>query len=457
MKSKLPLHAVVWITVPFMPLTGLCQSIWTPMHLPGCQLYQQVVAAEQQERCYFFGVRSPGQGCGTLHSEVYAWESGAWDSITALPGTLSSMVLYHDTLILGGSFNSIGEPDDAIRCYYDGQLFGFGSFNNGIQRLKVIEDTLWAVGGFTQVDGQPASGVAKRVNGGWVPVGSMLGEALVLDIVKYQGELIATGPCYSVGGHRGIYRLEGGSWNLLGEALVGFASTASQMIEYEGVLYIAGQISAAEGNPGHAIIRWDGSAYAAVGGGLLWSASDYSTLTGVTALSVYEGLLYCAGGFNYAGQLSSRGIAAWDGTNWCSVKGDFMETTSDYVSGMAFLGDSLYVGCGPNVDDTVAGFAAHAPLNDLIDQCDMMGVSEVGVDAQGPSLALEYRSYQLSVTSIDDMMRDYRLLDTSGRELASGAVNSNRLVIECNPFGSGCYILVVRTGAGRISRKFMLH
>ncbi|MBK7383061.1 MAG: T9SS type A sorting domain-containing protein [Flavobacteriales bacterium] len=450
------LHWVAWFSLGCLSQASWCQSIWAPMHLPGCQLYQRLIVGTEPDRCYYYGVRSSGPSCGLLHSEVYAWQNGGWDSITSVPGTMRSLVIFHDTLVMGGGFNAMGEPDDMIRGYVDDQLISFGAFNNGITGLRVIDDTLWAVGSFTQVDGQAASGVAKRVGGQWMPVGTMPGEVHVGNIIKYQGDLIITGACYSVNGRRGIYRLENGAWNLLGDALTGFASQAVAMIEYDGVLYIGGSISQAEGNVGHGIIRWDGMDYHSLGGGLLWSAGDLSTLTGVTTLDIRDGLLYCGGGFNYAGALESRGIAAWDGSRWCSVRGNFMATASDYVRGMAFMGDSLYVGCGPNVDGMVAGFAARAAVSDLLGNCDDTGVTGSAGDQTLVTLSPNPATDAVTITIANAIVIRYRVLDINGREVATSKVNAQRFTVERNGLAPGTYFLELTLNDGRLVRKVML-
>ena len=426
------------------------------MHLPGCQLYQRLIAETEPDRCYYYGLRSSGPGCGLLHSDVYAWQNGAWDSITTVLGTMKSMVIFHDTLVMGGGFHALGEPDDMIRGYVNGQFLDFGDFNNGISRLRVIDDTLWAVGSFTQVDGQAASGVAKRVGDQWIPVGTMPGEVLVNNIIKFQNDLIITGACYSVNGRRGIYRLENGVWGLLGEALTGFASQAGAMIEYNGELYIGGSISQAEGNVGHGIIRWDGTGYFGLGGGLLWNPGDIWTLTGVTSLAIRDGLLYCGGGFNYAGGLESRGIAAWDGSRWCSVQGNFMATASDYVSGMAFMGDSLYVGCGPNVDGMVAGFAARAEVSELLGDCDATGLSGGGEELVTVSVAPVPATNRFTVATDNDVILRYRMLDLNGRQVNAGTVNAQRFIVECAGLPGGVYFLELTLTGGRLMQKVML-
>lgn len=435
-------------------LAGWSQSIWQPRPVPRCPGMQRLLVDTLSDRIYFYGVNglSVNEPCGPFGGDVYAWDHYQWDSITYIAGTPRAMIVYHDTLIMGGGFADFEE--NGTVAYVNGAWIPYGSLNYGVMNLEIIEDTLWAVGSFTLADGQAAKGVAKRVGGQWLPVGTMPeNEPLMFDIAKYNGDLIIAGSSYMVNGHSSLYHLVDGVWELLGDALVGLVSQASRFVDYQGRLYIGGSIRQADGNVGHGIIAWDGTNYHNVGGGLYWSPNDTYTLTGLRSMVVHNGLLYVGGGFNYAGTLESRGIAAWDGTGWCAVNGNLMVTGGDYVEDMAFWGDSLFVGCGRNIDDIQVGNGACALTSAVLGPCQYVGISSSGSESAQilitPNPALD----QVSIAIGQGVIDRYRLFSASGSEMMAGSPLSDRLVLERSGIPAGIYWVELTTSFGVFVRK----
>jgi hypothetical protein len=224
--------------------------------------------------------------------------------------------------------------------------------------LRVLDDTLYAVGSFRTVDGQYCNGIARHVGTLWEPVQPFPDTmyTIILDITKYHDHLVAIGGGY-IDGHRGVYQLNGGEWSILGPGILGGSSSAHSIVVYQDQLYVGGQISLASGNPGQEIMRWNGSTFEGLGLGLQIAEGNFSSFCDVRAMVEHDGLLFIGGGCNYAGGLESRGVAVWDGTGWCSVPGDITSNNSA-VYGMDFYRDTLFAACGWIVEGDSVNMAA---------------------------------------------------------------------------------------------------
>ncbi len=160
---------------------------------------KQVYADTAHAALYVCGSTNYLPDTGTA---FYRLENGDWDTLGLFDNQVTSVIIWHDTLIVTGGFFSVN--GDSLRGvlfwdvdhwsrYADADLIAW--------RLKIINGELYAIGGFTQADGQPANGIAKRVGGHWQPFPLMqnLVACGVQDATIYNGHLVAVGAIHFAG------------------------------------------------------------------------------------------------------------------------------------------------------------------------------------------------------------------------------------------------------------------
>jgi len=251
-----------------------------------------------------------------------------------------------------------------------------------VRKLKVIDDTLYAVGNFRYVDGHFCNGVARRVGGQWENIGELVqddnGTPILVSVEKYQNRLYVGGSLSLYDGTNGIAMYDGSTWSGPGGGILGGAAAALDMAVYNGELYVGGEIRVTVGNAGHGLMRWDGSQWHDVGGSMqdLYCGTTYPGRA--RSLLVHDGKLLASGGFGCAGHIPAQRFAQWDGTNWCGT-GD---TIPDEVMAMAMYHDTLFLALGGYTvnGDTVPGMVVKWVGGAFEDTCGTVGIAPI---AQG--------------------------------------------------------------------------
>lgn len=113
----------------------------------------------------------------------------------------------------------------------------------------------------------------------------------------------------------------------------------------DGSVFVGGAFSMAGGVPAWNVARWDGTAWGALGGGLM--AVEGGPAAVVRALAVdAQGRVYAGGTFRAAGGVAVENLAMWDGQRWNPVPGGGVRSlaTSDAtVHALAWRGSRLWV------------------------------------------------------------------------------------------------------------------
>ena len=288
---------------------------------------------------------------GIPMNNIARWNGVKWDSmgggiggITFNPSAASAFATYHNKLYVGGIFGSLGNVLAVSLGTWDGVVWDsipiqpFKDDNDkGVGAMAVINDKLYIGGIFDTVAGQPNVFDIACWNGiNWSSLNfpNLRNFEFIDALCEYNGSIYAAGDFYgnvndTIGN---ILRWDGTSWHSVGGGITD-GDYISSMVVYNGALYVAGLFSKSDGDVGNNIQRWDGTSWSDVGGG-----TDYQ----IFSLLVYKSKLYALGNFDEAGGVPATSIAEWDGSKWCGLGDTF---NNSIISGCVYK-DSLYIGGG---------------------------------------------------------------------------------------------------------------
>ena len=133
---------------------------------------------------------------------------------------------------------------------------------------------------------------------------------------------------------RSLARWDGNTWSSLGLT----NGTVVTLAVDGGDLYVGGLFKNPAGVAVTNIGRWDGSAWHKLGPGL----GGYTNVLqdAVRALVVTNGVVYAGGNFTNSGSLVISNLARWNGTAWAAVGGG----VNDWVYALTLNGADLYAG-----------------------------------------------------------------------------------------------------------------
>ena len=444
------------------PLSATAQSDWEIPGIPFKVVVMLNICPDTiGNALYFCGESSLNNDNDSGDGAIPVYANGQWDTLSVFHGAVSSTVRWHDTLIVSGSFNNInGIPIDRIGAYANGSWSSYGSLSSGgwIYRLKVIDDELYALGVFESMDGNLCNGLARREGNSWVSAGSfdVFEVPNIQDLVKWNGQLVSTGTIrFNNTTAKEVAILNGTQWEPLGPGIQGSFGAGRSLAVYQGDLYVGGSIDLAAGNAGHGIMRWDGSQYQPVGTGLQTFYNNYQYIVGAIDMKVHNDKLWVGGNFGFAGNVLARGVASWDGTQWCGLPDISVSNSQLPVEALAFFHDTLYVSTYDS------GLPANCALRfigtDYQDTCSV----PVGLPA------LEVLEDRLSAFPIpaqhvvklqglhDPSQASCALFDLQGRELPiRWQAQADGLTIHRDGLPEGCYLLriVERNAPSRAAR-----
>lgn len=244
-------------------------------------------------------------------------------------------------------------------CQDEGWTSEFGQYPGGFGPLSAMIDfddgtglKLWLGGyGVSQVAGNPAKGIAtwdgSRLS---VPPGGLdysLGIREIFDFEVYQGQLYAAGQFdTSIGGMgtvNGVARWNGTYWEPLGSGLQrsdGYSGIGFMLEVFEGELFAAGDFDFAGGQPASNIARWNGTQWRAVDVGVSATVATIKAFNDGTST-----VLAVGGGFVRAGTASATtgGVVVNRIAKWSSSGGWQPFTYTNPSTGVQTVGVSSTV------------------------------------------------------------------------------------------------------------------
>ncbi len=305
------------------------------------------VAANAIARWNGAGWSALGEGVGNLN----------WESQFEASGEVNAIVAAGGKLYVGGQFMVAGgQTVNSIAVWANGAWSGFGAGLEGdddwtraeVHAIAVNGASVYAGGRFTKAGGQPANHIAHWNGSAWAALGTGMAdgpyssEVLVKSLAFVDGALYAGGEFNSAGGQTvaAVARWDGG-WSALGAGLPnddGYASVLVIAPALEGGLYIGGDFRLAGGKRVDGIATWDGTAWYALGQGLLEQEYGDSPAD-IYAIAVDgAGRVYVGGRFTRAGGVEVSNIAMWDGSAWYAL-GSGVDGT---VRALVAVGDDVY-------------------------------------------------------------------------------------------------------------------
>ncbi len=408
----------------------------------------------------FFKVNNiPTYGfCGWKNDSILSYNN------SVINGTVNSIINYNNEIIIGGTFNNI---DNNYQCSYIAKWNGINwvpmsdGFNNAVWNLRVIDNELYAVGGFDSSGTIEANGLAKWNGINWENVHNLPtfdpftnNPNMIFDICKYNNELY-------VGGNfntndlslRDIVKYDGNNWIVVGGGLHGSYSDVNKMLVYNGKLVVAGMFYKQNGNVGNFIMTYDGQQWEELGGGTWGIYGNLGTLGTIYDMLIYKGKLYISGLFNYAGSTPASHVAVWDGQKWCGYPGVFDNT----VNAMTIFKDTIYIASGLTIDgDTVNWFAKYSG-GLTPDTCGFVGIQENNLSTEKINIYPNPANTSFEITTDNEQfIQEIKLYSIEGKLLKQQSYSENKVKINTSAFPTGMYLIKVQTKEKRMFQKLII-
>ncbi|NVO03323.1 MAG: T9SS type A sorting domain-containing protein [Bacteroidetes bacterium] len=299
------------------------------------------------------------------------------------------------SVVLNGSFNPqgykmIAEPGQVPRFIpidstqgrlagdqYWSNPFSFSSFpaSSSISAIVAYGSSLFVGGSFTNVGNVAGTNnIAKWTGTQWVALGTGT-DANVNALAIIGTNLYVGGSFLNAGGisapRIAMWSMSTLTWSGL---LTGVTSASSsvQALAVSGTnLYVGGKFTQVGGIGASNVAMWNGTAFSALGTGVL--------NTGVVkSLAVSGTSLYVGGNFATAGGVTVNNIAKWSGSAWTALS----TGTNNWVYALTVSGTNLYAGG----QFTLAGGIANTSY---IAKWSGTAWSALGTGLNGPAYAIE--------------------------------------------------------------------
>ena len=197
-----------------------------------------------------------------------------------------------------------------------------------------------------RVGNLPGRIVLRRDGNAWTQLGTgftrsnFTGSPTINSLIEHNGLLYAAGGFTDVGGVAapGVARWDGASWRALGAGIqvapTNFA--VHQLVSFGQDLIAAGWFDTADNAPAPTVAAWNGTSWRAMGVGL-----TRSTSVPVQGAAVFNNQLYLSGLFTSVNGVGNRALVRWDGAAWSAP--DYPRNADSQGQALAVRENTLFV------------------------------------------------------------------------------------------------------------------
>jgi hypothetical protein len=301
------------------------QAGWQPVG-SGVNGTVYALALDQSGRLYVGGRFTAAGGIANTRN-IARWSGTAWAALgQGTDGDVLSIAVANDGVVfVGGAFNFAGGvgSTSSIARWNGSTWSGLSTGITGrVTSLAVQSSTLLYAGGvFTSAGGAAITGVAKWDGSSWGPLGtgvtyndSTAGTSVDALAIDTNGTLYAGGVFTKAGSATGtssIARWNGSAWEALGSGVVGAVSAIA--VNASGDIFAGGAFTSASGVANTAYVaRFFSNTWRSLGIGIDQSIN--------AIVADGNGHVYVGGNFTNAGGVANtKYIARWTGTAWQAV------------------------------------------------------------------------------------------------------------------------------------------
>jgi hypothetical protein len=280
--------------------------------------------------------------------------TGSWEAMGQFDGPVDALVIYDGDLIAGGAFSHVGGVAISHLARWDGDSWedvgggvsGYelqGTDISFVRAMTVYDGKLIVAGYFKYAGGINAKRIAQWNGTSWDSLESGFSTDAILNgpncVMVAGGGLVVGGGFSEAGGVsvNRIARWNGTAWSALGSGLIGLTlPSVDALAPHDGELVVGGSFSSAGGVLAANIATWDGAAWDSVDSGMMGG--------GVLSLVNYDGDLVAGGTFTGAGGVAAERIARWEGNSWSALGSGIAGSTVAMVRTLEVYDGDLIAG-----------------------------------------------------------------------------------------------------------------
>jgi hypothetical protein len=390
-------------------------------------------------------------------------EGGKW---VPLPITIAAsglskakdIVMWGDTLLIGGQFGPAFSDLDTSQTYVSSMLKWWNDslwsnpYFSYVEKIDVLGDSILIWAGYASPTDTLGYLVFKHDTLPWQNVGNPVHPTESWgDFGAFADLQIHNGQIYTINngsppndstGWKGIVRWDGTQWHPYPCGMWGGWARATTLEFYKNELYMGGTFFTSDhpNNPGNGIVKWDGTKWTGMGGGVNGFVID---------LFLHDSMLYSFTSDSGFADAPISYFAAWDGHQWCGTPGNFARPPISF----GFANDTLF--CTFNEQITTIGTDTVTHMNYFVGDYvngpnAVCSTYKLGEEEQSV-LRTELLIYpnptteSLTVRLTNEMINVISVNDVNGRIVYSQefAKGKREVPVSLNPFASGVYFIHV--------------